>query len=327
LAIWHYHIAEYFRKQPKGRLFVGFYAVPTTYDFTEITLIQTYAQGKIRQIGIYLGSECHAFTSADLTAIDLEIKTNNDAVHKELSALYAADLSATSDLTTLTDLNTLTANKVTAIVSQDGAGLGDFLWKGTGKSIATLGAHLGAVSFAAVSDSIMWVDKFNMSNGTELDTPAFANGVLLTTVAQNYIDTLDSLKYVFLVQYVGRTGSYTNHSYTAIASTSDYSRIENNRTIDKARRGVYLGLIGDLGSPLVLNSDGTLKDTTIAVLSSDAELNLTQMVRDGELSAVSVLIDPTQNVLSTGKLYVTVNLLPIGVAEAIQVNIGFVTSI
>jgi len=327
-AVWHYHISEFFRIQPQGRLFVGFFAVNSAYDFSELTLMQTYATGKIRQFGIWLdGGQCHAFTTGDLTAIHAEIVNNLDANHQPCSALYAADLSTTSDLTTLTDLNTLTAYKASAVISQDGANHGAFLFSTFGYSITTLGAALGAVSLASVSDSIEWVAKFNISNGTECDTPAFGNGQLLSALSQSTLQTLDGLRYIFLIKYVGQAGSYFNNSYTAVASTSDYAKIEGNRTIDKAIRGVYAGLLPALGSPIVLNSDGTLTDTSVAYFTSLAEVNLTQMKRDAELSSFKVTIDPTQNVLSTGLLIVAVQLLPVGVANNIQVNIGFVTSI
>lgn len=327
LAVWHYHIAEYFRLQPKGVLYVGFYAVPSTYNFVDITTMQNFADGKIRQLAVFLGIECHAYTSADITAINTEVLANCDANHKPLSVLYAADLSATSDLTTLTDLNTLTANKVSAVVAQDGAGLGQYLWKSVGKSITTLGALLGAVSFASVSDCIEWVGKFNISNGTECDTPAFANGDLVSAKAQSYLVSLNNLRYIFLLKYVGNAGSYFNDSHTAIVITSDYAYIENNRTIDKAIRGIYSSMLPALGSPIVLNADGTLTDTSLAYFTSLAELNLTQMKRDVELSDSQVLISSTQNVLTSGKLVVAVELLPIGVARSIQVNIGFVVAL
>ena len=51
------------------------------------------------------------------------------------------------------------------------------------------------------------------------------------------------------------------------------------------------------------------------------------MVRDGELSAFEVLIDPNQPVLSTGTLVLTIKLVPIGIANQIIVNIGFTTQI
>jgi hypothetical protein len=327
LAVFHYHISEFFRIQPKGVLYVGFYGVPSTYNFNEITTLQNFSGGKIRQVGVFLNSECHAYTSADLTAINTQIVTYCDENKKPLSAIYGADVSATADLSTLTDLNTLTANKVSAVLGQDGAGQGKYLFTTVGKSITCLGACLGAVALAQVSNSIEWVGKFNVSNGTECDTPAFANGDLVSAKADSYLTAIDNLRYIFLRKYVGSAGTYFNDSHTAIIATSDYAYIENNRTIDKAKRGIYSSVLPALGSPLVLNSDGTLTDTTIAYFSSLAELNLTQMVRDADLSAFAVSIDPTQNVLSTNLLVIAVELLPIGVARSIRVNIGFVNAL
>jgi hypothetical protein len=197
----------------------------------------------------------------------------------------------------------------------------------SGQSITTIGATLGAVSLSTVSNDIAWVNKFNISNGTECDTIAFANGQLLTDIPQNLLNLLDDYRYIFLVKYVGIAGSYVNDSHCAIAVTSDYAYIENNRTIDKAIRGVYSSLLPNLNSPLVLNADGTLSEATVAYFESQSSVNLDQMIRDSELSAHDVIIDPTQNVLSTSNLTVTIKLVPIGVARQITVNIGFTLSI
>ena len=323
-AVWHYHIAEYFRIQPKGSLYVGIFAVPSTYTYTEITTIQNYAQGKVRQLAVWKDA---TFASGDLTMIQNEVVTNCDANHKPLSVIYAADVSATTDLSTLTDLNTLSANKVSVVIGQDGAGLGATLYASYGKSITCVGAVLGAASLASVSEDIAWVGKFNMSNGYELDTLALANGVLVSGSSQNFLNALDNLRYVFLVKYVGIAGSYVNDSHTAITVSSDYAYLENNRTIDKAIRGIYASVLTALNGPLQLNSDGTLADTTIAYYESLAEINLIEMIRNAELSAQSVSIDSTQNVLATNKLVISVRLVPIGVAREIQVNISFTTSI
>lgn len=51
------------------------------------------------------------------------------------------------------------------------------------------------------------------------------------------------------------------------------------------------------------------------------------MQRDGELSAFSVTINPAQNVLSTSTLYISVSIVPKGVARNIVVNVGFTLSI
>lgn len=324
-AVYHYHISEFFRLQPKGLLYVAFESVAT--NFASIETMQNFAGGKIRQVAVWTSE---AFSSANLTTIQGLCNTLS-LVHKPLSALYAGLVTYGTDLTTLADLSLLTDSNVSAVIGQDAGGLGNFLYNvqadETEISISNIGATLGAVSLSKVSEDIAWVSKFNMSNGVELDTVGFVNGQLLSTASQNLLTLLDSRRYIFLIKYVGITGSYTNDSHTAIAVNSDYAYIENNRTIDKAIRGVYTSMLPNLASPLVLNADGTLSDNTVAYFESQAAINLNQMVRDVELSAFSVVIDPSQNVLSTSTLVITIALVPIGVARHIQVNIGFTLSI
>lgn len=321
-AVWYYHISEYFRLQPLGNLYVGFFAIPGSYTFTEITTLQNFANGTIRQVGIYKDSAAYAV--GDVTAIDTQCKALI-AAHKEIIALYAADMSAVADVSTLSDLSLLTANTCSVIISQDGAALGASLYYSYGKSITTLGAALGAVAFANVNEDIAWPAKFNISNGTECDVPAFANGVLYSaaTVTDSYLATLQNLRYIFFRKFTGFAGTYFNEETSAIISTSDYAFISGNRTIQKATRGVYISLIPALNSPITLNADGTIADVSTAYFTGLAESNLIQMVRNGEISAQKVAINPTQNVLSTGKIIIAISIVPVGTARNIVVNIGF----
>ena len=321
LAVYYYHISEFFRIQPKGVLYFGFFAVPSSYSFVEVSTMQNFANGIIRQIGVFKNA---IYAVADLTALDIICKVN-DVAHKPISSLYAADLSATTDISTLVDLNTLTANKATAVIGQDGGGQGNFLFLTTGKSVTILGALLGAVALAKVSENVGWAAKFNISNGTECELLSFANGQLFSSVAitDGLIDSLNTRRYVFLRKFVGISGSWFNDSHTATTVASDYAYIENNRTIDKATRGVYTFMLPSLNGPLTLNADGTLAETTTAYLSAQAELPLNQMVRDGEMSAFAVLINPLQNVLSTSTIIIAVTLVINGVARQIIIPIGF----
>ena len=125
-AVYHYHIAEYFRLNPKSVLWVGFYPIPSPYTFAEITSLQAVSGGKCRQIGVY--KDGAAWASADLTTIQAEVLTNNDAKHKPLSVLYGADLKATADITAVADLALLNDYKVSSIIGQDGYGLGASLF-------------------------------------------------------------------------------------------------------------------------------------------------------------------------------------------------------
>ncbi len=322
LAVMHYHISEFFRIQPQGVLYVGVFAVPSPYTFTEITTMQTFADGKIRQIGVY--KDGAAFASGDITAIH-NVCAANVALHKELIALYGADISSVSDVSTLTDLRTLSANYCSAVISQDGGALGAFLFETFGKSITTLGATLGAVAKAKVSQSIAWVANFNISDGTECDVIAFANGVLFSnsSVSDNLLATLQNYRYIFLRKFVGIAGSYFNENSTAINTTSDYAYIADNRTIQKATRGIYANIVTDLNSPITLNADGTLSDEAIAYFTSKAEAPLIQMIRDGELSGQKVEISPTQKILQTGELAISVSLVQIATGRNIVVKIGY----
>jgi hypothetical protein len=324
MANFYYHIEEFFRMQPKGVLYVGFFAIPSPYTFTEVATMRTFSNGTIRQLGVY--KDGSAFSTANITTLQtvaatfLQYKTT-------MSILYAADLVSVTDLTTLTDLSTLNSNYVSAVISQDGAGKGFNLFKATGRSITTLGATLGAVALSRVSESISWVGKFNMSNGVECDTLAFANGQNYKDLDINLITTLSYYRYVFMRKFDDYSGSFHTDGHCCTTYQSDYSYIENNRTIGKAIRGVNASLLTELSSPLTLNPDGTLQATTVAHFEDKMEPNLDQMVRDGDLSAYSRSVDPDQDVLSTSKLVCSVGLLPKGVARMIEVPISFVKQI
>jgi hypothetical protein len=325
-TVYYYHISEFFRIQPQGVLYVGIFAIPGSYTFAEIAQVQSYAQGAVRQWGAY--KDGAAFATADLTAIDTQNKTL-DTQHAPLIGLYAGDLSGTSDISTLTDLSVLTANTASAIISQDGGATGALLYLTFGKSITTLGAALGAVALANVNEDIGWVQKFNISNGTECETLAFANGELFSDsrVSVNLLTQLDAYRYLFLLKYVGLPGSYFSHFNMAVSISSDYAYGQDNRTIQKAKRGIYAALLPQLNSPLILNADGTLAATTVAYFETLAKAPLTQMVRNSEISDDSVTIDPTQNVLSNGYITINVLLLPDGTARSIIVPIGYTSSL
>lgn len=326
LAVMWYHISEFFRQNAQGILFVGIYAVPGSYTFTEITTMQQFANGKIRQIGVYKDSA--AFTTADITAIH-NVCATNVANHQEIVALYGADISAVSDLTTLSDCSALTAFYCTPVIGQDGAGFGAFLYANYGKSITVLGAAIGALSAAKVSHSIAWVGRFNMSDGTELDVPAIANGTTLTnaTISQTLLNQIQDKAYLFLRKFTGISGSYFNENRTSVVSSSPYAYITDNRVMQKATRSVYLNVLPALNSPITLNSDGTLSDEAIAYFTGLSETGLNQMVRDGELSAFAVSINASQSVASTGKLTINISLVEIATGRNIEVNIGFNVSI
>lgn len=328
LVQWYYHISEFFRIQPKGKLWVGFFAVPGTYTFSEVTDMQNNALGEIRQIGVY--KDGAAWATADITALDTVCATNKN-LYQPLQALYAGNLQATTDITTLSDVSTLNSNDVMNVIGQDGYGWGNFIYQMNGtagkKSITCLGAQLGQVSLRKVSESIAWVGACNMSNGTELEIPAFSNGQLVSALSTNALEAINTKRHIFLKKFTGYSGTFFNDSHMCITQTSDYAYLENNRVICKAERLLYATYLPYLNSPIQFNSNGTLSDTTIAQFEGVGNTSLDQMVRDTEISAKSVTINPLQNVLATSTLTIAVVLVINGVARNIVVPIGFKPSI
>lgn len=324
---YYYQISEFFRLNPKGKLWVGFFGVPSTYTFSEVTDMQNNAIGEIRQIGVYKDA---VYATADLTALDTICATNK-GLYQPLQALYAGNLQATTDITTIADIGTLSANEAQDVIGQDAGGWGNFLYKMNGtsgiKSISCLGAQLGVISSLKVSDSMANVGACNLSNGTELEVAGFANGQLLSALSANALDALNTKRHVFLRKFNGYTGTYFNDSHMAISQSSDYAYMENNRTISKAERLLYVAYLPKLNSSLLLNSNGTLADTTIAEFETIGNVVLDQMVRDSEISAKSLTINPLQNILTTSKLVIAVVLVIKGIARTIEVGIGFKPSI
>lgn len=328
IASWidtlYYHISEYFRIQPKGELYVGLYVEEATYTFAAITLMQNYAQGAIKQISVF--EKNVAFSTAQLSALQA-IANANEAVYKPLQIMLNAEISATASVASLVDLSTSTAPNVSVCIAQDGANNGYYIYKATNKSVGAIGAMLGAVSLAVVSESIAWVSKFNMALGAELDTIAFSNGEVYTALADSQFESLNNYSYVFLRKLTGITGSYWSDSKTTVSPTSDYATIENNRVYQKITRVVRANMLPALSSPLKVNADGTLTAATIGYFETLANNPLVQMEADGELSAHKVIINPAQDVLATSTLELTLQNVPLGVARIIKINVGFVKSV
>lgn len=322
-ANWYYHISEFFRTNNTGNLWIGMYAVPSTYDFSEVQLVQNFAQGQIRQFAVW--ADGTTYTSGKVQAAQT-IMAAIEADHKPASMLLTFNYQAAT-LTAMADLSTLNSNKVSVILGQDGFAQGYYLFQGYGKSITNLGACLGLVSRAKVSEDIAWIGNFNISNGVENDTAAFANGVLLSSISSSLQNTLNNYRYIFLTKQVGYAGTFVNDSHCAVAFTSDYAYIENNRTIDKAIRNLRAAYLPWLASPIKLNADGTMTNNTVAFFESVGDVSLNDMVRDEEISAKQVTVDPTQDVLSTSALIVAVEIVPVGVARNIILNIKYVLNL
>lgn len=326
-AIWHYHLSEFFAQNPGAKLYVGIFAVPAipgTPAFTEVTTMQAFADGKIRQVGVFYTEA--AFASTMVTALQL-VLVANETNHMPLTAILAPDVKAVADLTTLPDLKALTGSKVSVLIGQDGNNIGKGLYTTSGASVGCVGACLGALSRASVHENIGWVANFNMSH-VELDVPAFGNGKLYKELSSTAITGIHDKGYMFLRKHVGLSGTFFNDTYTAIAATSDYCNQESNRTMDKAMRNVRTYLLPQLNGPVEIDATtGKLAAETVKYFEEIGNTALDQMKRVGELSGFKVVINPAQDILSSSELQISIVNVPKGVIRNMKVKIGFAKSV
>jgi hypothetical protein len=346
VAINHYHVSEFFAEAEnisglaQGILYIGIYA---SYDGTQIGLVQDFASGDIRQMGVFLPD---TFASSQVTAS----QTGATAVETDdnpLSVLLGADFSATT-LAALADMRALDSKNVSVVIGEDKGGEGGRMVGVNGFSMTCLGAALGSAANASVHENIGWRNKFDQIHSrsasvvvqttpfNEYDTLQFATGEAWDVQSAVTLTTLTNQGYIYLTKETGVTGSFYSDDPTATLVTSDFAYLANNRTIDKAVRLVRENLINKINSPLYVDaSTGKLSTGTIEDFKNDAFKALENMATnaeintnpDGELPANSVLIDPDQDVVTTSTITLTIQIVPVGVARLITVNIGFAVSI
>lgn len=339
VAVVAYAIQTAFEAQPKAVIYIGLFEKAAlapligATQFAEIYTLARFADGNITLLGVVTNE---ALVAGDLNIIQ-GIATGLEAENKPVSSfLYSPNTSnffvgagAANELADFPDLRALANKKVSVVIGADGAGLGKTLATLHSTAFSALGACLGTLAAGKVNESIAWVGKNNVNANTlnEFDVPMLTGGDLVKMLSPSLVDGLNDKGYIFLIKHSERAGTYFNDSHTATTVTSDYAFIESNRTIDKAVRGCRTFLLPDLNSPIFVNTDGTLTEDTIAGFKNSAARALEQMERDGEISAFQVVIDPTQNTISTGKVVITIKIVPVGVARNIEVNIGFAVRI
>jgi len=326
IAALYYHISEFFRKSPNGELYVSCQDSAYGTNFVEVKDLVDFAEGRIRQVGV-MNNLTTAFATTQIAKIQAQCDacfTNN----RPIVALFAPEITGTASLSSLPDLSGLDSELVATVISQDLGGVGGWLALSLGKSLSDLGAKLGTLASSRVSDSWAWVAQYNMTDGTELNTVGFSNGVSLAT-AENLgiLNQLTSYAYCFLRKITDYVGTFNNQPNTATLESSDYRFLYLNRTIQKAGRLEKFAMTPFESSPVVLKPNGELSDLSIETFKSAIGQQLDIMVRDGELSNYLVTIDPAQLILQTNKVAITVKLQPVGVADFIEVTNQFTLKI
>ena len=325
VRVLHYHLSEIYRINPAVSLYVGIFEKPQgdNMTFAEIKTVQNFADGRIRQIGVWCGDRVPS--GDDLTAIQGQAATL-EAQGAELSVVYAPKVANVKQIST--SLAGGGKCRVSVVIGQAGSGTGAELYKDKANaakaSVSGLGVVLGLISKAKVHQCIAWVKEFP----TGISLPAFGDGRLLRDMDKALVEQLDTARYLFFVTQQGQSGSYMNDSHTMDSATSDYASIESVRTMDKGARGVRAYLIPELGGNVYVDADtGKLASYTVAHLETVAGHALEDMEKAGELSGYKAEIDPDQDVAASSTVDIVLKKVAVPVMRHVRIKIGFAKTV
>lgn len=325
VRVLHYHLSELYRINPAVSLYVGIFEKPQgdNMTFAEIKTVQNFADGRIRQIGVWCGDRVPS--EDDLVAIQGQAATL-EAQGAELSVVYAPKVANVKQIST--SLAGAGKCRVSVVIGQAGSGVGAELYKdktnAAKASVSGLGVVLGLISKAKVHQCIAWVKEFP----TGISLPAFGDGTLLRDLDKALVEQLDTARYLFFVTQQGQSGSYMNDSHTMDDAKSDYASIESVRTMDKGARGVRAYLIPELGGNVYVDADtGKLASYTVAHLETVAGHALEDMEKAGELSGYKAEIDPDQDVAASSTVDIVLKKVAVPVMRHVRIKIGFAKTV
>lgn len=215
----------------------------------------------------------------------------------------------------LRDLSAHSYNRVAVLVGDTGAGKGSCLGLLAGR-MASVSAHRNV---GRVRDGALKVDRCYL-------------GTMPVEEKQRDVIELHDKRYISMRRYVGREGYYFTDDNLACDSKDDYAQLANRRVVDKAYRIAYDNLLERLLDEVELNEDGTMQASMLKAWEQAVESAINRsMTASGELPSedgegCACYIDPTQNVLSTGRINIMLKVRPFGYARSINVQLGFLVS-
>jgi len=275
-----------------------------------------YAEGAIRLLGIsrypvevYTPDLSEGIDGDVLTAIPLVQQLAEHYTSQKMPfRVIIGGRGFTGEEAALRDLTQSSYNRVGVMLGATGAG----------SSQAAVGLLLGKLAGIPVQRLIGRVADgelpLNVGALTDGDT-VFGRQAVLDNIVQK--------GYIVYMKHPQRNGVYFADDWTATNEMDDYNRISRGRVIDKAVLIAYQTYLDSVNDEVPI-SNGVLAPGFVKGMEAEMEdaINLT-MTSKGEISSVSVSIDPEQNILATELLQVEMKIEPVGYMRIIAISIGF----
>lgn len=181
---------------------------------------------------------------------------------------------------------------------------------GITREVNNAGIVAGMYAKAKVSQSIGETATFSIDSQKMQE--------LRPTGIDEYIEVLDNASYLTFRQYDGLEGFYVTNAKMMSPDGSDYRYAEDvrvkNKIIKKTRKEALLQLQSDVDMEDV--------DGDLAAKGQFIQAPLEDMVKDKEISSVSISVPEGQDILVTEKMHIIIRYVPRGKIREIVIDLG-----
>lgn len=329
----YHHIDEFFRINPNGNLFVVLDDGTLSNDELKSILKQN---ATIKTIGFVRNTtdpvaDMGGYVTNYQTLVnELRAESRNiSSVLVEGSVFNNATL-----ISDYPDARSYGAENVSVVIAQDPI---IRAVKSAHETYAAIGSALGAISVRNVNENIGSLDIENKpseyrGNATYPLTDAgtkrwltakLQDGKDFSSLSTSEIQALTTKGYILVGFYNGFAGYYFTDSHTCTESASDYSRIENNRVWDKAAALGRAALLPRVKSTILKDPQtGFIRDIEAKELENLAQKAIETMEASGEISGVSIFIDPQQTISNDSPLKVKGQVLFNDILHEMDFDLG-----
>lgn len=192
--------------------------------------------------------------------------------------------------------------------------------KGAGSLEACVGLALGRLANVPVQRKISRVKDGDLG----LTEAYLSDGVTtIDELSEAEIKAIHDKGWITFRKFFGVNGYFFSSDQTATGADDDYRTLGRGRVIDKAIQLAYQTYVNELDDDVEL-VNGRLEAGVIKSYQAAVKRSIEQnMLAGGEISSVTVVIDPLQDVLATNKIEVSINIEPKGYSSVIVVKLGF----
>lgn len=276
------------------------------------------AQGKIRVLGLCKKSGTTETITFGLDA-DVDLAVNKaQALAQDFADRYypvrilISGNKFTGVVADLKDYSTTALNKVSILLANT-----------DGSKEAAIGMAIGRLASVPTQRKLSRVKD----GAVEPFNAYFTNGALVSTLDTAW-NAIDNKGFIFLRSFANRSGFYFNSDKTLTGATDDFNSLARGLVMDEAVLIAYNVLVEELSDEVPVTEAGTISPAIIKGWQNNIESKINGlMVQTGKLSAVRAYINENQNVLQDNNINIEMQLIPVGYADFITVNIGFTTTL